>query len=155
LSFRNLQLRTRRIAAVVEPAIDRFVLTSAVDADEAPREVIVDRRRGEGRNDEREKTERSILRAIQRVLADAAAHLARIVWSRAALGQPAIGREQPRKRRPQRLDARPIVVNRRPQPLGSRYTASFSPFKWRTFPEPRRTARSDRPSAPANRSRTR
>ena len=82
--------------------------------------MIVDRRRGEGRNDEREKTERSILRPIQRVLADAAAHLARIVWSRAALGQPAIGREQPRKRRPQRLDARPIVVNRRPQPLGLR-----------------------------------
>ena len=38
-------------------------------------------------------------------------------------------------------------------PAGSRYAATFAPFRSRTLPCPRLTSRSERPSAPAKRSR--
>src|SRR5581483_11692124 len=87
-----------------------------VDADEPPREVIVDRRRRAGRHDEREEAQRSVVGAIERVLPDAAAHLARLVWLRAALGQPAVSSEQRRERGLQRVDARREIRDRRRQP---------------------------------------
>src|SRR6185436_14198611 len=52
---------------------------------------------------------------IQRILADAAAHAARVVRLGAALRQPSVGREQRTKCRPQRLDAGGGVSDRRRQ----------------------------------------
>src|SRR6185295_2061013 len=86
LTSRDLELRTARVASVVETAVDGFVLAATIDADETPREVIVDGRRGPGRHDEREQTERSILGTIEGVLADAAAHPARFVGTGAGVG---------------------------------------------------------------------
>ena len=73
------------------------------------------RRAPAGGHDEREEAERLVFRAIERVLADAAAHAARFVRRRAALRQPAVRREQRAERRPQRLDARGGVANLRGQ----------------------------------------
>ena len=49
------------------------------------------RRRGAGGDDEREETERLVLGAVERVLADAAAHLAGLVGRGAGVRQPAVG----------------------------------------------------------------
>ena len=85
LAFGDLQIRPGRIPSVVQSPVDDFVLDSAVDADQAPGQVIVHRRGGAGRHDEREETERSILGTIERVLPDALAHPARLVRLRAGI----------------------------------------------------------------------
>ena len=118
LPLRDLELRQRRITAIVETAVDRFVLSAAIDADETPGEVIVDRRGRAGRHDEREEAERLILGAVERVLTDAAAHSTLRVRLRAAVGQPAVGREQRGEGRTQRLDAFRVVGNRLSQAIG-------------------------------------
>ena len=41
--LRNLELRPRRVAPVIEPAIDRLVLLAAIHPDQPPREMIVHR----------------------------------------------------------------------------------------------------------------
>ena len=78
----DLQIRSRRIAAIVETTVDRLVLPSAIDPDQSPRQVIVHRRRRAGRHDEREQAQRLVLGTVERVLPDAAAHLAGLVRRR-------------------------------------------------------------------------
>jgi hypothetical protein len=67
---------------------DVLVLRAAVEADEAPREVVVDRRLGAARDDEREQRQRAVAGAEQQPLADPAAHAALRVALLVALGQP-------------------------------------------------------------------
>src|SRR4051794_29663261 len=76
LLSRDLERGFRFVVAIIDAAIDRFILDAAIDADQPPREVIVNRRLRAGRDDEREQAERSIVSTIQGVLADAAAHAA-------------------------------------------------------------------------------
>ena len=109
-----LRASRARDRAIVESAVDGFVLATAIDADDAPREVVVDGRFRADRNHEREQAQRSVLRAVERVLTDAAAHLARIVGPRACVRQPAVEREQARRtpasaprRAPRRRESRP------------------------------------------------
>src|SRR5438552_11570226 len=54
--------------------VDLLVLRAEVEADEAPGEVVVDRRLRAGRDDEREERQRAVAGAIEEPLADAAAH---------------------------------------------------------------------------------
>ena len=65
----------RFVAAVVEAAINRFILDTAINADQSPRQVMarIGRLRA-CRDDEREEAQRSVFSAIERVLPDAAAH---------------------------------------------------------------------------------
>ena len=49
--------------------VDRFVLAAAIDTHKAPRQMVVDRCGGTRRHDEREQAQRSILGAIESVLA--------------------------------------------------------------------------------------
>ena len=56
--------------------VDLLVLLAAVQADEAPGEVVVDRRRRAGGDDEREEGERLVLGPVEEPLADPAAHAA-------------------------------------------------------------------------------
>src|SRR5439155_21123979 len=62
--------------------------------------------------------ERSILGAIERVLADPLAHLALRVGPGEALGQPTFGREEPRECRLERLDTLRIVRHGRHLAVG-------------------------------------
>src|SRR5262245_25882274 len=56
--------------------VDLLVLLAAVQADEAPREVVVDRRRRAGWDDEREQRERFVAGPVEQPLPDPAAHAA-------------------------------------------------------------------------------
>src|SRR5439155_18962802 len=80
-------------------------------------EVIVHWRRRALRHDERKETQRAVLGTIERVLTDASAHPAGFVGLRARCRQPAIGGQQRSKGRAERLDARRIVVDGRPQSM--------------------------------------
>ena len=55
LTLRDLEPRARWIAAIVEAAVDRFVLPAAIDSDQSPREMVVHRRRRTDRDDQREQ----------------------------------------------------------------------------------------------------
>src|ERR1700756_4759836 len=59
--------------AVVGP-VELLVLVAAVDAHQAPGEVVVDGRHGAGRNDEAEQREGPVGRSEDEPLADPAAH---------------------------------------------------------------------------------
>ena len=87
--------------------VDLFVLRAAVEADEPPREVVVDGRLRAGRDDEREEREGAVLRAVEEPLADPAAHAAlrcrRLILDR----EPPRGGEQLGK---PRLDRRAGVL---------------------------------------------
>ena len=74
--------------AVAALGVDVLVLGPAVEADEAPREMVVHRRLRAGGHDEREERERAVLGAEEQPLADAAAHAAVGVALLEALGQP-------------------------------------------------------------------
>jgi hypothetical protein len=78
--------------------------------------MIVDRCGRAGRDHERKETERLVLGAIERVLADAAAHRTRLVRPGAAVRQPAVRVQQRFERGPQRRDARGDVGDRRAEP---------------------------------------
>jgi Tol biopolymer transport system component len=58
------------------PGVDLLVLGAAVQADEPPGEVVVDRRLRRRRHDEREQRQRPVAGAVEQPLADAAAHAA-------------------------------------------------------------------------------
>src|SRR5438093_13233864 len=66
---------------------------------------------GARRHDERKETERAVLGAVQRVLADAAAHPASVVGSGAMFRQPAVAAKQPRERGSQRLNPGRVIVD--------------------------------------------
>src|ERR671937_770165 len=56
--------------------VDLLVLRPAVEADEPPSQVVVDRRLRAGRNYEREERQRAVLCEVEEPLPDAAAHAA-------------------------------------------------------------------------------
>ena len=76
LGPRHLQVGARGVGAVVHPPVDRLELAAAIDADEAPGQVVVHRRLGAGGDHQREQRQRAVLGAIERVLPDTAAHAA-------------------------------------------------------------------------------
>src|SRR5581483_1904835 len=55
----------RELEGAVPPGEDLLVLRAAVEADEAPGEVVVHRRLGPRRDDEREQRQRAVLGAVQ------------------------------------------------------------------------------------------
>jgi hypothetical protein len=69
------------------PGVDLLVLLPAIETDEPPREVVVDRRLGARRDDQGEERQRLIRCAVEKPLADAAAHPA------LRSGLPVLGRE--------------------------------------------------------------
>ena len=86
--------------------VDLLVLHAAIEADEPPGEVVVDRRLRAGRHDEREEGQRAVARAVEEPLADAPAHpaLRRI---------GPIGRRQPVRVCEQRREPWPYRLARR------------------------------------------
>ena len=113
LGPRHLQVGARGVGAVVHPPVDRLELAAAIDADQAPGQVIVHGRLRAGGDHQREQGQRAVLGAIERVLPDTAAHAARRVRRRIGIRQPAVGGQQCRKRRLQRLEPRRRVGQRR------------------------------------------
>src|SRR5215510_4653823 len=57
-------------------AVDLFVLSPPIEADEPPGEVVVDRGLRARRHDEREQRQRAVVGAVEEPLADSAAHAA-------------------------------------------------------------------------------
>ena len=111
--------------------VDLLVLGAAVEADETPGQVVVDRRRRARRDDQREQRERAVPGAEQQPLADAAAHAAVRVGLLEALREPVGVGEQLRRsaggsrRRPRPGDAAASMSSRTPR-MKSRTTGVSS-----------------------------
>ena len=84
--------------------VDLLVLAAAVEADEAPRQMVVDRRLRGGRHDEREERERAVVGAVEKPLADPATHAAVLCRLRVLRRKPAAVREQVGEARPDGVD---------------------------------------------------
>jgi hypothetical protein len=86
---------------------DLLVLSAAVQADQAPGEVVVHGCLGAARDHEREQRQRAVAGAEQQPLADAAAHPAVRIALPVALGQPVGVGEQLGEARPDRVAGGP------------------------------------------------
>ena len=87
----NFQCGALRIAAVIQTPIDRLALPAAIETDQPPGEVVMNRSRRAGRDNEREERQRAIFGAIERILPDATTHATGLVRAGELGRQPAIG----------------------------------------------------------------
>jgi hypothetical protein len=84
------QLCRTLVSSLVDPAVDPFVLLAAIQSDQPPRQVIMDRRAGARRQDQAEERQFSICRPKKKVVSNALTHTAGRVGSPELVGEPVL-----------------------------------------------------------------